>query len=75
MRYYIQNRQLRDLDRESKVLGVELNELISLKLKRELFESLPDSTLSLRLERCEVILSQLSEDLKLVRNMISNCHK
>ncbi|MDJ0592983.1 MAG: hypothetical protein QNJ72_23850 [Pleurocapsa sp. MO_226.B13] len=74
-RFYIQSKQLKELNRESQVLGIGLNELISLKLKRELFESLPDSKLSLRLERCELILSQLSEDLNLVRNATSNCHK
>ena len=77
MRFYIQSKQLKELDKESKILGIGLNELISLKLKRELLESLPDSKLSLRLEKCELILSQLTEDLNLIRNSISisNCYK
>jgi hypothetical protein len=74
LRYYIQSKRLKALDKESRILGIELNALISLKLSREMFESQEPPSLSFRLERCEFLLSKLCEDLDFVKETLSNFH-
>ncbi len=67
-RYYIPRELLKALEAESRLLGIEVNDLINLKLKRGELER--DNSqqelknLSLKLERCELILLKLCELLQ-----------
>ena len=68
LRYYIQREQLKALEAESRLLGIEVSDLINLKLKRGELERVNSQkeleNLSLRLERCELILIKLCELLQ-----------
>ena len=76
LRYYIQNRQLKTLDKESRMLDINLSDLIALKLKKELFEPSESSSLSLfKLRRCELLLNKLGEDLDFVKANLNNSHQ
>ncbi len=68
LRYYIPREQLKALEAESRLLGIEVNDLINLKLKRgELDRDKSQKeieNLSLKLERHELILLKLCELLQ-----------
>ena len=68
LRYYVQREQLKALEAESRLLGIEVNDLINLKLKRgELDRANTQKeleSLSFRLEKCELILMKLCELLQ-----------
>ncbi len=67
-RYYIPRELLLALEAESRLLGIEVNDLINLKLKRGELErdnaQQELKNLSLKLERCELILLKLCELLQ-----------
>ena len=68
LRYYVQREQLKALEAESRLLGIDVNDLINLKLKRgELDRANTQKeleSLSFRLEKCELILMKLCELLQ-----------
>lgn len=68
LRYYVQKEQLKTLEAESRLLGIDVNALINLKLQRgelDRFQAQQElENLSLRLERCELILLKLCELLQ-----------
>jgi len=68
LRYYVQKEQLKTLEAESRLLGIDVNALINLKLQRgelDRFQAQQElANLSLRLERCELILLKLCELLQ-----------
>ena len=83
LRYYVQREQLKALEAESRLLGIDVNDLINLKLKRgELDRANTQKeleNLALRQERCELILIKLCEllqsglvDLAFVRGAIES---
>ena len=76
LRYYIQFKRLKALNNESQMLGIDLSDLISLKLKRELLEpSEPSKSTFFKLERCELLLNKLGEDLDFVKANLNNFHQ
>ena len=68
LRYYIQREQLKALEAESRLLGIDVSDLINLKLKRGELDRANSQkeleNLSLRLEKCELILIKLCELLQ-----------
>ena len=85
LRYYVKGSQLKALEAESRVLGIDVSDLINLKLMRgELDRSNSHKELeniSRRLEKCELILIKLCQllqsgliDTAFIRGVIENEH-